>query len=128
MIVNTITRPIIVNRVLATAVFGVGIAGCAHYTPLPLAPEQTAVALESRSLSDPNLRGFIERSLGHPLADWPLKSWSLESLTLVAFYYSPQLDVARAQWSVADAAVVTAGARPHPTLVVTPEYAPHVAP
>ncbi len=128
MIVNTITRPRIVSRVLATAVFGVGIAGCAHYTPLPLAPEQTAVALESRSLSDPNLRGFIERSLGHPLADWPLKSWSLESLTLVAFYYSPQLDVARAQWSVASAAVVTAGERRNPTLNVTPEYATHVAP
>jgi outer membrane protein TolC len=108
-------------------VFGIGIAGCAHYVPRPLIPEHTAVALESRSLSDPGLRAFIERSLGRALVDWPLKSWNLELLTLVAFYYSPELDVARAQRGVADAAVVTAGTRPNPSLNVTPEYATHVA-
>jgi cobalt-zinc-cadmium efflux system outer membrane protein len=125
---NAITHPVIAGRALAAMVLGIGIAGCAHYSPKPLVPQHTAVALESRSLSDPGLRAFIERSLGHALADWPLKSWNLERLTLVAFYYSPELDVARAQWGVAQAAVVTAGTRPNPTLNVTPEYATHVSP
>src|ERR1700733_7340303 len=119
---NAITHPVSARRVLAATLIGIGIAGCAHY-----APEQTAVALESRSLSDPGLRFFIERSLGHALIDWPLKSWNLELLTLVAFYYSPELDVSRAQRGVADAAVVSAGTRPNPTLNITPEYATHVA-
>ena len=100
-----------------------GIAGCAHYVPLPLVPERTAATLDTRSLSDAGVRAFIEKSTGSSLTDWPLEAWDLERLTLVAFYYSPTLEVARAQWSVADAAVVTAGMRPNPTLSVTPEYA-----
>jgi outer membrane protein, heavy metal efflux system len=124
---NAITHPVSARRVLAATLLGIGIAGCAHYAPKPLVPEQTAVALESRSLSDPGLRFFIEKSLGHALIDWPLKSWNLELLTLVAFYYSPELDVSRAQRGVADAAVVSAGTRPNPALNITPEYATHVS-
>lgn len=108
---------------MAAVVFGLGIAGCAHYTPKPLVPQQTAGMLESRTLSDPGLRTFMEKNLGHELSDWPLKSWNLELLTLVAFYYSPELDVARAHWSVANAGAVTAGTRPNPSLSVTPNYA-----
>ncbi|MGH8239662.1 MAG: TolC family protein [Steroidobacteraceae bacterium] len=51
-----------------------------------------------------------------------MQSWDLERLTLAAFYYHPALDVARAQWTVSQAAVQTAVARPNPTLTATPEY------
>ena len=34
------------------------------------------------------------------------------TLTLAAFYFHPELDVARAQWAVAEAARITAGERP----------------
>jgi len=116
-------RPVIVGGVLAALVLGMGTAACAHYAAKPIVPEQTAAALESRSLSAPELRAFIERNLGHALAEWPPKAWNLEILTLVAFYYSPQLEVSRAQWSVANAAVVTAGTHPNPTLSITPDFA-----
>lgn len=43
-------------------------------------------------------------------------------LTLAAFYYHPSLEVARAQWHVAQAGVKTAGGMPNPTLTVTPGY------
>ena len=43
-------------------------------------------------------------------------------LTLAAFYYHPSLDVARAQWRVAQAGLKTAGGIPNPTLTVTPGY------
>jgi outer membrane protein TolC len=46
----------------------------------------------------------------------------LESLTLAAFYFSPELDVARAQWATARAAMRTAGQRPNPSLSVAPQY------
>ena len=98
------------------------MSGCAHYTSKPLVPTQTAAALESRSLADPALRTFMEANLRHPLPEWPLKSWDLQSLTLVAFYYSPALDVARAHWEAANAAAITAGARPNPTLSLVPDY------
>jgi len=116
---NAVTRP----AVAVAALCAIGITGCAHYTAKPLLPEQWAVTLESRALSDPGLRAFMQKSLGHDLPGWPLQSWNLELLTLVAFYYSPELDVARARSSAADAGVVTAGTRPNPSLTVTPEYA-----
>jgi outer membrane protein, heavy metal efflux system len=120
---NAITGPAIV-----VAFVGLGIAGCVRYSAKPLVPEQTATKLESRSFSDAGLRTFIEKNLGHPLTQWPLKSWNLELLTLVAFYYSPELDVARARWSAADATVVSAGTRPNPSLTITPEYAINTSP
>ena len=124
---NVIPRPIIARPGVTAVLVGVGICGCAHYTAKPLVPEQTGVTLESRSLSDPGLRAFIEKSLGRPLADWPLQTWNLDLLTLVAFYNSPELDVSRARWSAADAAVVTAGMRPNPSLNIAPASRPSVS-
>jgi outer membrane protein TolC len=43
-------------------------------------------------------------------------------LTLAAFCYQPSLAVARATWAEAQAGVVTAGARPNPTLSFMPQY------
>ena len=43
-------------------------------------------------------------------------------LTLAAFHYHPSLEVARAQWAVAQGGEKTAGQRPNPTLTVTPTY------
>ena len=49
-----------------------------------------------------------------------MRSWDFETLTLAAFFYHPSLDVARAQWGVAQAGVTTAGGRPNPVLSVVP--------
>jgi cobalt-zinc-cadmium efflux system outer membrane protein len=98
------------------------VAGCAHYSPQPLAPEQTATQLESRRLDDPGLEHFLTNNLGHELATWPETNWDFPKLTLVAFYFHPSLEVARAQWAVASAGLKTAGARPNPSVTVTPGY------
>ena len=97
-------------------------AGCAHFQPQPIAPEKTAAQWESRRLDDDGLKKFLEQNLGHELKTWPEKNWDLPALTLVAFYFHPSLDVARAQWLVAQAGVKTAGARPNPSVTVTPGY------
>ncbi len=98
------------------------VNGCAmqRYHGAPISPSETAAGLESRNLQDAGLRVFLEKNLGHPVSSWPLKSWDLRSLTLAAFYFNPEMDIARAQASVAKAAVVTAGARPNPTLSLKP--------
>jgi cobalt-zinc-cadmium efflux system outer membrane protein len=101
----------------------VALSGCIHFVPKPLTPAQTGAALESRTLSDAGLRDFMERNLGHALDEWPLKRWDQDLLTLAAFYYNPALQTARAHWSVAQAGVSTARARPNPILSVTPNYA-----
>jgi cobalt-zinc-cadmium efflux system outer membrane protein len=98
------------------------LAGCAHFKSQPLAPEKTATQWESRQLDDAGLKKFLEQNLGHELQNWPLTNWDLNSLSLAAFYFQPSLDVARAQWRVAQAGEKTAGGRPNPTLSITPGY------
>jgi len=99
------------------------MGGCTpvqRYRPAPLAPAQTASSLAARSLNDPGLRRFVEQNLGHELNPWPPQGWDLPMLTLAAFYFSPELDTARTRVVAAEAAIVTAGARPNPTFTLTP--------
>ena len=111
------------KRIRVLAFFGtMTIAGCAvrRYQPAPIVPSNSASRLQSRSLTDPDLRRFVERNLGHRVTPWPPKTWNLGLLTLAAFYFNPQMELAQAQTNVAAAAVITAGARPNPTLSLTP--------
>jgi len=98
------------------------LAGCARFQSQPLSPDKTAADMESRSLADPALKTFLEQNLHRQFTNWPAASWDFDTLTLVAFYYHPDLAVARAQWSVANAGVKTAGGVPNPTLSLTPGY------
>ncbi|MDA8161674.1 MAG: TolC family protein [Desulfobacteraceae bacterium] len=96
------------------------LTGCARFHPQPILPDKTALALESRTLDSRALERFIEGNLHHKIVRWPLESWDLETLALAAFYYHPDLDVARAKWEVAKAGVVTAGERPNPSIGFMP--------
>ena len=98
------------------------VAGCARFHPQPLSPAETATKLEGRSLANPELKTFLEKHLNRELTTWPAAKWDFEMLTLAAFYYQPSLDLARAVWAEAQAGIVTAGARPNPTLGFTPQY------
>src|SRR6266852_5839364 len=98
------------------------LAGCAvqRYRPAPIVASATASEFESRSLADPGLQSFEEQNLGHPVSPWPLKTWDLQTLSLAALYFNPALEVARARVAGTEAALVTAGARPNPSLSVAP--------
>ncbi len=99
-----------------------GLAGCAHFEARPLAPDQTAAQFDARTLDDPGLRKFLAQNLKRDLPSWPRREWDFETLTLVALYYHPSLDVARARWAVAQASVRTAGQRPNPAVNAAPQY------
>jgi len=113
------------RKPLALLVAATGAAcltGCARFESRPLSAVETAARFEDRSLADPGLRVYLEKQLGHPLPSWPLNKWDYPTLTLVAFYFSPDLQVALAQANVADAAGKTAAGRPNPTVSVQPGY------
>lgn len=101
---------------------GLLLAGCARFQPQPLSPAKHADDLENRSLTNVDVKAFLEQNLGHELAPWPPAAWDFDMLTLAAFYYHPSLEVARAQWAVARGGEVTAGQRPNPVLTATPGY------
>lgn len=94
--------------------------GCARFHSQPLSPEKSADAFESRSLTNQSLRAFLETN--HVTAPGPNDAWDLKQLTLAAFYYQPALAEARAQLLAAQAANITAGQRPNPSLSVDPGY------
>jgi outer membrane protein TolC len=98
--------------------------GCVRYQPHPLSPADTANRLEQRSLTNSELRGFLEQNLHRDLNEWPVREWNFETLTLVAFYYHPSLDVARAEWKVALGGTQTAAERPNPTVSASGIYEP----
>jgi cobalt-zinc-cadmium efflux system outer membrane protein len=98
------------------------LSGCAarRYQPAPIVPSDAASRLESRNLNDPGLQAFVQENVGHPAVPWPSETWDLGTLSLAALYFNRTLDAARARVSESQAAIVTAGARPNPTLSVTP--------
>ncbi len=101
--------------VLACAGVGAG-PGCARFESHPIDLQRSLVTLETRSLGSPELRGFIERSKGERVPEWPLQKWSFEDLSLAAVWYNPELAVARAQTEAVEASTQTAAGRLNPTL------------
>ena len=96
--------------------------GCAarRYQPAPIVPMETAAQFQSRSLSDAGLQAFVDRSLAQARAASPPKTWDVRTLSLAALYFNPAMAAARARVAEAQAAIVTVGARPNPTLSATP--------
>jgi outer membrane protein TolC len=102
------------------AVFLLGGCAVQRYRAAPIVASATASAFASRNLADPGLQSFEEQNLGHPLSSWPPKTWDLQTLSLAALYFSPALESARARVAGTEAALVTAGARPNPSVSIAP--------
>ena len=96
--------------------------GCATYHLEPLDAVKTAQQLDSRSLSDPGLCRYLKTNPDNNASSCPPPQWNLAALTLVGFYYSPDIAVADTRVREADAAIVTAGARPNPRIGLGPQY------
>jgi cobalt-zinc-cadmium efflux system outer membrane protein len=98
------------------------LAGCATYQPRPITPATLASTFEARSLTSDELHAYFVQQWGNNVPSWPPQRWNRDMLTLAAFYYSPALDIARAQWGTAKAGVDVAGAVPNPVLQLPFEY------
>ncbi len=105
---------------LVVGLAAVILAGCVHYQPRPISAPAGLTALESRTLGDADLGRFLVAN--HEVAAWPPPGWDLKTLTLVAFYYHPDLEVARGSWALARAGEITAGERPNPNASFAPGY------
>jgi len=64
----------------------------------------------------------MEANLRTNLEAWPIREWDFQNLTLAAYYYGSDLELARARWAVADAGKKTARERPNPSVGVVPAY------
>jgi cobalt-zinc-cadmium efflux system outer membrane protein len=88
------------------------LTGCAFqsYNPKPLEAAKTAGRLKARDPASAEFQQYLAMQ-GYSASP---QQWGLEELTFSAFYFHPQLEVARAQWKAAQAAEITVGKRPNP--------------
>ena len=97
-------------------------AACAHYQPRPVSAAANAETLTTRGVDAPAVRQLIEQQHPDVAASWPPSRWTPELLTLAAVALHPDLDVARAEWNAARAALRTAAERPNPSVNVGVEH------
>jgi cobalt-zinc-cadmium efflux system outer membrane protein len=95
-------------------VLALAMMACVRYHPKPISAPGSVFAFEARRLDAPELRDFLLAN--KEVEDWPPGVWDLKALTLAALYYHPDMDMARAQWGVANAGRITAGERPNPSV------------
>ena len=107
-------------RVFTIASIALLASGCASVPSPPLLPAVSAAALDARSLDDPRLAAFLTAS--GVTATSPAEPWDLRRLTLVAVYYHPDIEIADARLSAAQAAIRTAAQRPNPVFNLTPQF------
>src|SRR3546814_13484837 len=98
------------------------LTGCASYQPQPITPTQLAKNFEQRTLADDALRAYLARQVGHPIKPCPLPRFNRVMLTLAAYYYNTELDIARAQWGTFKAGSEVTGAIPNPVLQLQLQY------
>jgi outer membrane protein TolC len=96
------------------------VAGCVPFQPRLLEPAATLADYEGRSLHDAGLSAFIAQHRSKMQVQG--NGWGLGKLTLAALYYHPSLQVSRSQEAMAEAAGITAGERPNPTVSWSPAY------
>jgi outer membrane protein, heavy metal efflux system len=118
-------NPLLLPRSIAPCVASLGLlalGGCVHYQARPIDPARTAQSFAARHLDDAGLRAFVETTAAPRPESWPPARWDLDSLTLAALYFQPDLDVARARWAVAQGGQAAAGERPNPSVTGGPGY------
>ena len=98
-------------------------AGCGSqtYRAKPLRPDASAQAFIDRSLADAGLRAYVVAQ-GIAADTWPPARWSLAQLTMVAMFFHPDIEVARARARVSTAETQTSRTRPPITINARPEY------
>jgi outer membrane protein TolC len=98
------------------------LAACMKYQPKPLDPPTIEAAFHARTLDNPGLHSFVEANLAGELPEWPPQDLDLNTATLIAWYFHPELDVARAAVRTAEASISAAGARINPSVSVSGGY------
>lgn len=98
--------------------------GCApyRYHAAPISPPALAQSLETRSLDDPGLRAWMSQAAGFDSHACQMAEWDLNALTLAAYYFNADMDVARANAAVADAAITSAAMKPNPSVGASAGY------
>ena len=90
--------------------------GCVQYQANVLQPPQIEAKLRARSLGADGLAEFVRVQVGKPELTWPPTALEPETVTAIAWFFSTELEVARAKAETAAAAIMTARQRIKPSI------------
>jgi len=109
-----------VATVLVATTLLAGCAGYLAYEPADVEARAAPDGFLNRSSDDSSLAELVKAS-GYAGA-WPPDPWRLDTLTLAALYFNPELDVARAQALTAQAELAIAARRSPLSLKLATEH------
>jgi outer membrane protein, heavy metal efflux system len=109
--------------VALSALSALSLAGCVAYSPAPIDLRANQQALAARSLDEVAIQDrLIQVGALSAAQAFPLQQWNRAQLLVAATTHNAQLNQARQQWRVAQAAVKTARAVPNPAVSLGSEY------
>ncbi len=100
------------------------LAACAEYqsyTPAPIDIEQTTRDYRNKDVNAPAIKKWLQEH-NQDVSVWPFVRWDIEKLVLVGYFYDPDLKVQSAKVTLAEAAEITAGQKPNPSIEMSSEH------
>lgn len=93
------------------------ISACSfqQYSAKPIVQMANVEKIQQKNPADIKFQQYLV-SNGYAENKLPLQLWNADDLTYCALYFHPSLDVARAQWRLAEQAEALTGAKPLPNL------------
>lgn len=98
------------------------LTSCVQFKPHPISAEHSIAEFGKRSLNDRGLKDFLAE---HGASNLP---WNLDTLSLVAAYFHPDVALARAEAEEVAARLETARMRPNPVFTFSPQFVSSRAP
>ena len=97
--------------------------GCAtyQYEARPLDSGQIAREFTDRTLADSGLKEYLAQ-YEYTVNQWPLAEWDINALTLAAYYFHPNLQVAIREYNKANIHMEFVNQRPNPEISIPLEY------
>lgn len=92
-----------------------------HYVSEPIDTKQNYQNIVSKDHRSQEFKLFLEQHQ-YPVNTWPITRWDLNTLTLAAIYFNPEINVLRADLEIDKAGEVIAGQRPNPTVSIPLEH------
>ena len=89
--------------------------GFEQYIAKPMDKKAIALKIEAKNPESPQFQQFLINN-GFSPEHLPVKQWDVDTLTYCALFFHPSLDVARAQWRVAETATLAAAIKPTPSI------------
>ncbi|HOY69243.1 MAG TPA: TolC family protein [Methylotenera sp.] len=93
------------------------LASCATepYQSQPLTPQASLTRIKEQNPNSADFHAYLIKQ-GYKSSELPIATWGLRELTLCALFYHAKLDVAKAQYGLALAAIDSAGIQQPPSI------------